>query len=105
MHLDVVKGDRTVVVPVPDLLGALVLKAAAWTVDGRDRGRHSGDAAFLTSLITDPLAERERFARSDRKRLLRLDSVLGDPDADEWRALGDAAPDGITTWRLLVGDR
>jgi hypothetical protein len=99
----VVKGDRSALVPVPDLLGAVVLKAAAWAADSRDRERHSGDAAFLVSLITDPLAERDRFAGSDRKRLLRLDRVLGDPEATEWRRLGDAAGDGHATWQLLVG--
>ncbi|MGY1697722.1 hypothetical protein ACI780_22730 [Geodermatophilus sp. SYSU D00814] len=103
VRLTVVKGARSAVVPVPDVLGALVLKAAAWTADNRDRGRHSGDAAFLTSLVSDPLAERARFVGSDRKRLRRLDAVLGDPDAAEWRALGDAAEDGYATWRLLLG--
>jgi hypothetical protein len=97
------KGDRSAVVPVPDRLGALVLKAAAWAADSRDRERHSGDAAFLVSLMSDPLAERARFAGSDRKRLLRLDAVLADPDAPEWRALGPAAADGYTAWRLLLG--
>ena len=87
---------------MPDLLGAVVLKAAAWAADSRDRERHSGDAAFLVSLMTDPLAERDRFAGSDRKRLLRLDKVLGDADATEWRRLGDAAADGHATWQLLV---
>ena len=29
--------------------------------------------------------------------------VLGDPDAAEWRRLGDAADDGYATWRLLLG--
>jgi hypothetical protein len=80
-----------------------VLKAAAWTADNRDRSRRSVDAAFLASLVTDPLAERTRFAGSDRERLRRLDTVLGDPDAAEWRALGDAADDGYATWRLLLG--
>jgi hypothetical protein len=89
-------------VPVPDLLGALVLKAAAWATDSRDRERHSGDAAFLASLITDPIAERSRFKGSDRQRLLRLDRVLADPDAVEWRQLGDAADDGYAVWRLLL---
>ncbi|MGY1669462.1 hypothetical protein [Geodermatophilus sp. SYSU D00710] len=103
IRLTVAKGDRSAVVPVPDLLGALVLKAAAWTSDNRDRSRHSGDAAFLASLITDPLAERTRFAGSDRKRLRRLDAVLGDPYGAEWRALGDSADDGYATWRLLLG--
>jgi len=101
-RLTVVKDGRTAVVPVPDLLGALVLKAAAWLADNRDRGRHSGDAAFLASLMTDPLGERNRFAGSDRRRLQRLDSVLGNPDAAEWRALGDAAADGHASWRLLI---
>ncbi len=103
MPVRVVKEDRSAAVPVPDLLGAVVLKAAAWAADSRDRERHSGDAAFLVSLITDPLAERGRFAGSDRKRLLRLDRVLGDPDATEWRRLGDAAGDGHATWQLLLG--
>jgi hypothetical protein len=102
-RLTVVKGGRSAIVPVPDLLGVLVLKAAAWTTDSRDRGRHSGDAAFLASLMTDPLTERTRFAGSDRKRLQRLDSVLHDPDAAEWRALGDAGADGHAVWRLLLG--
>jgi hypothetical protein len=103
MTVRVVKGDRAGLVPVPDLLGALVLKAAAWASDSRDRERHSGDAAFLVSLVADPLAERNRFAGSDRKRLLRLNQVLDDPDAAEWRRLGEAADDGHATWRLLLG--
>lgn len=97
------KGARSAVVPVPDLLGALVLKAAAWAADTRDRQRHSGDAAFLAGLIADPLAERQRFAGSDRSRLLRLDRALGDPDASEWRSLGPAGADGFAVWQLLVG--
>jgi hypothetical protein len=97
------KGRRSAVVPVPDLLGALVLKAAAWATDPRDRERHSGDAAFLAGLMTDPLAERARFVGSDRKRLLRLDEVLGDRAAPEWRALGPAGVDAHAVWQLLVG--
>lgn len=102
MVVTVVKGGRSVEVPVPDLLGALVLKAAAWVADSRDRDRHSGDAAFLASLMADPRAERARLAGSDRKRLRRLDRQLGDPKASEWLALGDHAADGYAAWRLLV---
>jgi hypothetical protein len=102
MQLRVVKDGRSALVPVPNLLGALVLKAAAWATDSRDRERHSGDAAFLASLITDPIAERDRFKGSDRKRLRLLDKVLADPDAAEWRRLGDHADDGYATWRLLL---
>jgi predicted nucleotidyltransferase len=103
MPLRVAKGGRSAVVPVPNLLGALVLKAAAWATDSRDRERHSGDAAFLASLITDPLAMRSQFAGSDRRRLLKLNMVLGDPDATEWRQLGEMAGDGYAIWRLVLG--
>ncbi len=89
--------------PVPGVLGALVLEAAAWVIDSRDPERHSGDAAFLTSLMSDPVIARSAFAGSDRKRLLRLDKVLGDPEAVEWGRLGDAAGDAYTTWRLAAG--
>ena len=90
-------------VPVPDLLGALVLKAAAWAVDSRDRERHSGDAAFLTSLIADPRAEVARYHGSDRKRLRALGrGALDRADAAEWRVLGDAATDAYLTWRILA---
>lgn len=90
-------------VPVPDLLGALVLKAAAWAADARDRERHSGDAAFLTSLVQDPLAEVARYRGSDRRRLRALDrGALGRADAPEWRVLGDAAADAYLAWRILA---
>jgi hypothetical protein len=42
-------------VPAPSPLGALMLKAAAYRADSRDRDRHAYDAAFLVSLITDSL--------------------------------------------------
>ena len=102
MVVTTVKGGRSADVPLPDPLGALVLKAAAWVADSRDRDRHLGDAAFLASLIADPRAERARLAGSDRKRLRRLDQRLGDPKAPEWLGLGDHAADGYTTWRLLM---
>jgi hypothetical protein len=98
----VVKGRRTARVPVPDLLGAVVLKTAAWLNDSRDRDRHSSDVAFLVSLIDDPRRERARFAGSDRRRLNLLDRVLGASDAHEWLGLGDHGADGFAAWRLLL---
>lgn len=98
VHLE----GQTVDVPVPDLLGALVLKSAAWAVDSRDRARHSQDAAFLVSLMRDPRSERARLAGNDRRRLRKLDSVLADPNAQEWALLGVAAGDGYAAWRMLL---
>jgi hypothetical protein len=89
-------------VPVPDPLGALVLKAAAWLVHARDRDRHAHDAALLTSLIADPLTERTRLAGSDRRRLRKLDAVLNEPDHPAWTTLGEYAADAHTTWRILT---
>ena len=40
-------------VPVPSVLGSLILKAAAHQDDSRNRERHSADAAFLVSLVAD----------------------------------------------------
>jgi len=65
--ITVTKDDRSAQVPVPDQLGALVLKATAWLEDNRDRERHSHDAALLTSLISDPLAERRRFGSATQR--------------------------------------
>lgn len=100
--IEVDKDGRVARVPVPDLLGALVLKAAAWLDDSRDRERHSADAAFLVSLVQDPLRERGRLAGSDRRRLGRLDTILGDRQAAEWTQLGEYAEDAHTAWRLLL---
>ncbi len=49
---------KTVGVPVPDLLGAVVLKSVAWAVHSHDRARHSQDAAFLVSLMSDRRSEK-----------------------------------------------
>ena len=46
-------GDA--IVPVPDLQGALVLKARAYVADSRDRGRHQFDLAQLCAAVDDPM--------------------------------------------------
>jgi len=94
-------GDRSLV-PTPSVLGSLILKAAAYLADSRDRDRHAYDAAFLAGLIEDPRAARATFKGSDRKRLLALDRIIGKRDHPAWRALGDAAEDSYLSWRLLT---
>lgn len=79
-------GD-VVMLSVPDELGALVLKGAAYSVDRRDRDRHLMDAAVLAACITDHAAELERSAGSDRRRLRRLATALADPMNPAWLAL------------------
>lgn len=59
-------------VPLPNLHGALVLKAAALLVDGRDRGRHLLDGITLLACITDVDPIVADLRGSDRKRLTFL---------------------------------
>ena len=52
-----------------DVLGALVLKGAAYVEDFRDRDRHLDDAAVLACAVTDPIGDRARMIGSDRRRI------------------------------------
>lgn len=63
-------GD--VAIPVPTLHAALVLKAAAHSVDTRDRDRHLIDAVTLLACITNTAAILQDLRGSDRKRLVHL---------------------------------
>jgi hypothetical protein len=94
-------AGREVLVPVPNLLGALLLKADASRL--HDPDRHLFDVAFLTSLVTDPLAMRGELSGSDPRRLRAADTHLADADHRAWRALGrERQRAAYATWRLLV---
>ncbi|MEU0267489.1 hypothetical protein [Nocardioides sp. NPDC006303] len=94
---------RTTTVSVPSPFGALILKAAAYQADPRDKERHLQDAALLLSVIEDPYAEREHFAGSDRARLAALAKAMPD-NARAWRALpADRQTDGQAALRILTG--
>jgi hypothetical protein len=84
-RLQIVGGTRSTV-SVPRPFGALILKAAAFITDSRDRGRHLFDAVALLACIDDPYAEREDFTGSDRGRIAMLVSHLGQSHA-AWRSL------------------
>jgi hypothetical protein len=84
-------GGRSVMFRMPNLLGALIIKAAAAVADGRDRGRHLGDAVLLASLVTDHKAVLTQLHGSDRRRLLALARLLADPYAAAWTNIDSAA--------------
>ncbi len=98
------QGETPTTVPVPDLLGASVLKAAAAVVDSREPQRHVGDLALLVSLMDDPLAERSRLKGSDRGRLLKVRASLDDATASYWRRLGTHGEHAYLNWNTLVAD-
>lgn len=88
-RLEIVTGTTTTI-SVPNPFGALILKAAAYRTDSRDRERHLNDAVALLACIDDPFAERDGFAGSDRSRLLMLRERLA-PGDSTWSILSDQA--------------
>ena len=96
-----ITAGRTTTVSVPSPFGAVILKAAAYQADSRDRERHLQDAALLLGVIDDPYAEREQFTGSDRSRLQALARALPDT-ATPWRTLpADVRANGQTAMRIL----
>lgn len=88
---------------VPRAFGALILKAAAFKADSRDRDRHLFDAVALLACIDDPFAERENFVGSDRSRLATLENALP-AEHPAWRLLaGDARQNAESALRVLTG--
>ncbi|MBZ2195571.1 hypothetical protein [Occultella gossypii] len=98
-----ITSERMTTVSVPSPFGALILKAAAYQTDSRDKERHLQDAALLLSVIEDPYAERDQFAGSDKARLAVLAKAMPD-SARPWRALSaDRRADGQVALRILTG--
>jgi len=73
----------------PDILGALVLKAAAYHSDNRNRGRHLDDVALLSSLVDNVAQELSRLHGSDQKRIRAVAKVLESPNHSAWLTLPD----------------
>ena len=96
-----IEAGRITTVSVPAPFGALVLKAAAYQTDSRDRERHLWDAAALLCCLDNPYADREGFVGSDRARIERLRRALPDDHA-AWRALAaDIRTQGQAALKIL----
>ncbi|MFF2050641.1 hypothetical protein ACFVU2_03480 [Leifsonia sp. NPDC058194] len=81
-------SGRRVVIGVPDELGALVAKGAAFLIDQRDPERHVQDAATILASITDAsVLDYGRSTRSDRQRLRVLGTQLSDSASRHWVGL------------------
>lgn len=99
-----IEPETITTISVPSVFGALILKAAAYQTDSRDPERHLRDAVALLACIDDPFAERERFAGSDRSRLLTLRAQL-DPGNTAWTVVtGQRRIDAETALEILMGD-
>jgi len=98
--VEVALGGRTGVIRRPDLLGALVAKAAAHSVVlDRARTRHLVDFAVLTTLLR-PSDRVDRAGRRDREYLeAALAALAADPRS--WAGV-DGAEVGIARLRLAL---
>jgi hypothetical protein len=86
--MPVVLGARQVSVPIPDVCGALVIKARAARADRRSPERHLLDLAFLLSLIDNPRRLRDRLTPRDRAHLRNL-VLPEDTKRSPWITLSD----------------
>lgn len=99
----VVTGTMTGYVPRPSLLGAIICKARAVTVDDVPNAQRQ-DLAFLLSLINDPLALRRELSNGDRRFLLAR-RELNDVNHPAWALLDPEARDnGRAALRLLTSN-
>lgn len=89
-------GDP-VLISIPNTLGALVLKGAAYQQDKRDGRRHLDDAAVLLATVARPLELVRQMKGSDRSRILVIGSELVDPDHQSWRVLDPGDRDRAIT--------
>lgn len=99
-EVEVVVADRTGLVPCPNMLGALVAKAAAGTVSqDSNRTRHLTDFAVLTTLIR-PSDGIDTATKRDRHRLTQMIDALV---ADRRTLLAvEGAQGGLDTLRLAL---
>ena len=102
-RLNILSDDSSVSVIIPDLLGALIMKAAASISDTRDTERHLQDVALLSSLVKDHVALINRLHGSDKKRLRAVAAKLINPNNPAWLLLeAHERIAGIDTLRILT---
>jgi hypothetical protein len=94
-------AGRIGAIPRPNLLGAIILKAAACGLTG-DPARHLRDLALLCALVGDPFALTEELTVKDRRRL-RLARPLADHASPAWALLpAELRGPAQYTYRILA---
>jgi hypothetical protein len=97
--IDVTLGDRKGSIPVPDLLGAILLKAEAIGVDDVPDSQRS-DLAVLLSIATERDELAARLTSAERKLLQSLDG-FGDPNNPVYEEI-PRAREAAATYRRLT---
>jgi hypothetical protein len=103
MRVIIADDRKRSMIRIPDLLGALMLKSAAFAADHAGYGeRHLYDAAMLASLIDDPDAEKTHLhSRTDRKRIKLLREQMTE-NSPYWERLDEVhRQNGLDTIEVL----
>lgn len=79
--------ELSCLVGIPNVLGALISKGAAWVVDSRNPERHLQDAATLLAAVEDPSTLDYELSKRDRQRLRALHEPLQDSRHSAWGLL------------------
>lgn len=96
-------GGDSAAVDVPDELGAIIAKSAAYSIDSRDPHRHLDDLAVLAAAAGTPrVLALDSLTRKDRSHLRRVLPRLSDDQHPSWRVLDqyDRAL-GQRVWRAI----
>lgn len=102
VRIDTEAGPASI--PLPDLAGAIVIKARAATSDTRDRDRHHTDIAQLAAIVDDPIELRDSLDAKE-KRYLRRTRLPDDLTRSPWLELGDQARQrAIDAWLTLIDE-
>ncbi|MFJ4210450.1 hypothetical protein ACIPY2_18510 [Paenarthrobacter sp. NPDC089675] len=87
MYCSVADESGPTLISIPNLLGALVLKGAAYREDSRDSRRHLDDAAVLAACVLQPMAMQAAMKGSDRSRIIPLYNTLKEQSHPSWMLL------------------
>ena len=100
-RLDVQSPNERGFVPIPDLLGAILVKARAVDVDDVPEAQLA-DLAFLLSLVPDPRQLAQQVHRTERSWLRRRQELHND-NHPAWRRLTrEDAENGMLALRILA---
>ncbi|GAA2240296.1 hypothetical protein N1031_12875 [Herbiconiux moechotypicola] len=96
--------DLVCSVGIPNTLGALVAKGAAWMVDTRNPERHLQDSATLLAAVGDASALDYRLSHNDRRRLRAIHAHLRDERHPAWGLLEEQERrEGQQNLELIAG--
>lgn len=94
-------GESSGEIPVPDILGAILVKVRAIEVDDVPRAQRA-DVAFLLSLVEDPEPLAAALSKSER-RWLKRHPEFADPTSSCYQGIANPTDAATVFRRLTIG--